>query len=73
MCKKLLFDGETSLKGARNQKIIQKETGIDVMANPFYKRSLAEIFIKSLKFKMSILLRDKGKSNCLFFVNQNSY
>jgi hypothetical protein len=56
LTKKLLFDGETSLRSKVNQKIIKEKLSIDCFADPYFKRSMAERSVREFKTRMSIYL-----------------
>ena len=65
LTKKLLFDGETSLRSKSNQKTIKDTLNIDCFADPYFKRSMAERSVREFKTRMSIKLEqlEKKKKN----------
>jgi hypothetical protein len=72
--KHILFDGESALRSKVAQEKIKKALDITVYADPYWKRSLAERYIREVKLRMVILLDMKGKNlppplnNCLTVV-----
>lgn len=63
--KKLLFDGESSLRSKINQQIIKNQLNIDCFADPYFKRTMAERSVREFKTRMSIRLDqfEKRKKN----------
>ena len=60
--RRLLFDGESALKGKAAQNKIFEALNLKVDAQPYFKRSLAERGILELKLRMAIHLNFLGGS-----------
>jgi hypothetical protein len=60
--KKLLFDGESSLRSKINQQIIKNQLNIDCFADPYFKRSMAERSVREFKTRMAIQLEQIQKN-----------
>lgn len=61
--KKLLFDGESSLRSKINQQTIKAKLNIDCYADPYFKRSMAERSVREFKTRMTIQLEQFKKKN----------
>ena len=57
----LLFDGEMGLQSKKAQTEIQKRFGLEVYAQPGFKRLLAERAIREVKLRTAICLQLKGR------------
>jgi len=61
----LLFDGESALRSRTVQDQIQKKYGITVLAEPHFKRNMAERGVREIKTRMAIILQQKSNFFCL--------
>ena len=58
--KKLLFDGESALKGAASQARVLKLFGLKLEAQPGFKRNSAERYVREFKTRTRIALDLEG-------------
>lgn len=68
----MLFDGESALASRHVQKQIQQRFNLKVYAQPYYKRNLAERFVKEFKLRIAVLLELEGEL-CTLIVLVFSY
>jgi len=59
----LLFDGESALASKHVQKQIRQQLGINVIAQPHFKRNMAERAIRELKLRTAIALDLEGNQS----------
>lgn len=58
MTRTVLFDGETALRSKNSQKIIRDKYNIKIYADPFFKRNLAERYIREVKLRTALHLEN---------------
>jgi len=59
----LLFDGESAIASAKVAQLVSEKYGIKLLAQPRFKRMLAERMIREVKLRVSLALELEGKNN----------
>lgn len=60
MTRVILFDGESGLRSATAQKTILEKFKIVLRADAYWKRPLAERYIREVKLRVAIALENRG-------------
>ncbi len=63
LTKSVYFDGESALRSKQAQKIIKTQLGLNVFADPYFKRAMAERAVREIKLRMAIRLNAIKKND----------
>ena len=69
----LLFDGESAIASAKVAQLVSEKYGIKLLAQPRFKRMLAERMIREVKLRVSLALELEGKNNVFFVVVRTGF